>query len=291
MVTRKVGIIGYPLTHSISPIFQQAAFDKLDMDIVYKVWEVTSGELSEKICDLRKEDVIGANVTIPYKEVVVSMLDELDSVASRIGSVNTIVNRGGRLVGYNTDKFGFIQSLREYARFKAQDKNILIIGAGGAARAAIRSLVDEGASSVAIANRTIGRARRLAYEFEGEKPIPIMCLTSNEFQENVSNVHLIVNCTSMGMLNGPAENCTPLNARQIPKNVLVYDMVYTPRETPLMQEAKKAEASVVGGLHMLVNQGAKAFEIWTGCTAPIGAMLEAAEMALAPNIHSSLDRA
>ena len=291
MVTRKVGILGYPLIHSISPIFQQAAFDKLEIDIVYKVWEVAPEELAQKIRDLRNENVVGANVTIPHKETVISMLDELDCEASSIGSVNTIVNRSGLLVGYNTDNFGFTQSLKKNAGFQPNDKKILVIGAGGAARAAIRSLLDEGACSVVIANRTVDRARRLAQEFEGEKPIQTMSLTSYEFSENAGNVDLIVNCTSMGMSNGPSEYCTPLNAQQIPQNVLVYDMVYNPLETPLIKEARKAGASVMGGLPMLVYQGAKAFEIWTGCLAPIGMMFEAAEKALASNVHSSLDLA
>ncbi|SVC93976.1 uncharacterized protein METZ01_LOCUS346830, partial [marine metagenome] len=167
-VKDRVGIFGYPLSHSISPAFQQAAFDHLGIDVVYESWPVSPQDLPHKINELRSQRFLGANVTIPHKVAVLDLLDEVDRVAEMIGSVNTILNREGYLLGYNTDTTGLIRSLKDHGNFSLEAKNVLIIGAGGASRAAVFALLNEGVASVVIANRTWEKASRLASELDEE---------------------------------------------------------------------------------------------------------------------------
>ena len=279
LTTLTVGIIGYPLGHSISPAFQQAAFDHYGMDARYVVWETPVDGLPQRIQSLRAPHVLGANVTVPHKEAVRSSLDSLSEAASRTGAVNTIVNRNGLLEGHNTDVPGFLRALKGDGGFDPRGKRVLLLGAGGAARAVAYALSSVGVASLTIANRTVERARRLAEVLSIgaiAKAVPIErdALAANNGWD------LIVNTTTLGMWHSAGEGQSPLPASLIPSHALVYDLVYNPSETPLLREAKAAGARTLGGLPMLVYQGAAAFQLWTGKEAPLEVMFEAARKAL-----------
>ena len=161
-MTQLAGIFGYPLSHSLSPAFQQAAFNHHGLDVRYLAWETPPEGLADEVAKLRSGDFIGANVTIPHKESVIALLDEVDPLAQSIGAVNTIVKSSGRLVGHNTDAHGFMRELKEDGGFEPTGKRVLLLGAGGAARAAAFALCREGVASITIANRNVSRAEALA---------------------------------------------------------------------------------------------------------------------------------
>ena len=282
----RVGIFGYPLGHSISPAFQQAAFDHIGLDARYETWQTPPGELAKAVSRLRRDGYLGANVTVPHKVAVRDHLDELDPWAEAIGAVNTIVSKGGRLVGFNTDAYGLVESLRCEAQFDARGKKVVLIGAGGAARAAAFGLAREAVSSLVIANRTPARAEALAAELrDSVAEVAAMGLASSFFEERIASADLIVNATSVGMQGGPAEGRSPVANGLIQPTCVVHDMVYNPEATPLLKMAKDAGARIVGGLPMLVHQGAAAFEHWTGKDAPIDVMFSAARRALAAQVR------
>ena len=278
----RAGIFGYPLGHSISPAFQQAAFDHIGVDATYEAWQTPPGELANAVSCLRRNIYLGANVTVPHKVTVRDYLDDLDPWAEVIGAVNTIVSKDGRLVGFNTDAYGLIESLRREARFDARGKKVVLIGAGGAARAAAFGLAREAVSSLVIANRTPARAEALAAELRGSvTEVAALDLASSTLAQWIASADLVVNATSVGMQGGPAEGRSPVADGLIPSTCVVVDMVYSPEATPLLKMAKDAGARVVEGLPMLVHQGAAAFELWTGEEAPIEVMFSAARRALA----------
>lgn len=303
-MTRQIGIIGYPLKHSVSPVFQQAALDHYGLDIKYKVWEVERVEWG--LAELRKSETIGANVTVPYKEAIIPFLDSLDPQAWDVGAVNTIVREDrarrtpsappdisilskdsrphARLTGYNTDVSGFLQALRDDAGFDPQGKIAVLLGAGGVARAAAFALLRAGANSLVIFNRTPERGRSLV-EALHEKVMGKQSITARAWRGDVMRrimpqADLIVNCTTLGLRYSPGAAESPLSAALIPSGALVYDLVYNPLETPFIEEAKKARARTLSGLSMLIYQGAAAFELWTGKKAPLDIMFEAARKAL-----------
>ena len=281
-MTQLVGIFGYPLAHSISPAFQQAAFDHYSLPVRYCAWPAPPDSLGNAVGRLRAEQYLGANVTVPHKERVRAYLDDVDSWARSVGAVNTIVREGDRLIGYNTDAYGFVRSLRERGGFDPSNKRVVLLGAGGASRAAAFGLAQEQISSLTIANRTLERARSLAGEVRGSVlHVAAISLDAAALTRACASADLIVNSTSIGMSHGDTEGCTPLNAGSIPASALVYDMVYNPPETPLLREAARAGARTLGGLPMLIFQGAAAFERWTGRDAPIEVMFRAGERALA----------
>lgn len=280
-MTRLVGIFGYPLSHSLSPAIQQAAFDYHNIDAVYSPWQTPPDGLASEIAKLRGDQYLGANVTIPHKEQVMRHLDRIDQMATDIGAVNTIVKEGSELVGYNTDAYGFIRSLKEGSGLEPMGKRALLLGAGGAARAAAYALAQERVTCLTIANRTLSRAESLAGEIRKILPeVRAIATGGPDLQEASREADLIVNSTSMGMWYGEGEGQTMLTADSILLTAVVYDMVYNPPETPLMVEARQAGATVVGGLSMLIHQGAAAFQRWTGKEAPITLMMEAGEEAL-----------
>lgn len=278
-----VFLIGYPLKHSISPVFQQAAFDYYSLDIRYEKCETQTAQLPEVVSRLRQASVFGANVTVPHKEKVIPLLDEVDNLASRIGAVNTVVNRKGKLIGYNTDALAFVKALREDAGFYPCNKNVALLGAGGAARAVIFALMEESVKSITVFNRTPGRGVDLvasvasAAQSTKLSALPWQRLVHNGVLEECD---LLVNCTSVGMRYSEADGESPLMAAMIPKRALVYDLVYNPEETPLLKEAKKAGAQTLGGLSMLVYQGAASFELWVCKRAPLDIMMKYAREAL-----------
>ncbi len=284
-MTKFVGLIGHKLSHSISQQFQQAAFEHMGLDIRYEVWETTKDELPDVVEGLRDDSKLGANVTIPYKEAVLSLLNKVDKGARRIGAVNTIAKRDDKLVGYNTDASGFIRALEEDGGFDPRGKRAVLIGAGGAARAVSFALIDAGVRSLVILNRSIERGRELAKDLKWELKISDTEVIALSWKDGrtltaLSGCDLLVNCTSVGMKNSASEDKSPLNIALIPKRALVYDVVYNPVETPLIVAAKKAGARTLGGLPMLVYQGAASFELWTGKAAPIDIMMRVAKRAL-----------
>ena len=284
---RYIGLIGYPVKHSISPFFQQAALDYYELDICYQAWETLPGELEETVSRLRHPQNLGANVTVPYKESVLPLLDEIDEVASLIGAVNTIVKRDDRLEGFNTDAHGFIQALREQGNFEPESKQAIILGAGGAARATSFALMQEKAGSLTILNRTLERAEALADSLRScqastglETKIVVLPWSTVNMPGTFEHCHLIVNCTTIGMKHSPEEGKSPLSLETIPSTALVYDLIYNPSPTPLLQLAQRAGANILGGLPMLVYQGVASFELWTQRKAPVDIMLKKAEEVL-----------
>jgi len=280
-MTKFVGLIGYGLKHSISPQFQQAAFDYLGLDIRYEVWETAKDDLSKMEEGMRDASKLGANVTIPHKEAVLPLLDDVDNDARRIGAVNTIVNRGGKLTGYNTDASGFMRALRDDGAFSPRNKRVVLLGAGGAARAVGFALVDAGVRSLIILNRSVERGRALAWDLKvSDTDVVALSWKDGNTLTALAECDLLVNCTSVGMKDSSGEGKSPLGIGLIPKRALVYDVVYNPLETPLLAAAKKAGARTLGGLPMLVYQGAASFELWTGKSAPIDIMMRVAKRAL-----------
>ncbi len=286
-----VGLIGFPLGHTISPAFQQAAFDYYSLPVEYHAWPTHPDLLEAKVGSLRDPGSLGANVTVPHKERVAGMVDRLDASAQAIGAVNTIVRENDGLTGCNTDAYGFITSLRVTGGFEPRGKRVVLLGAGGAARAAAFALAEEGAASLVIANRTLRRASSLADDVRDVlRDIASISLDGPDIEGAVRKADLIVNSTSVGMEGGGAGSASPLPPGIIPSSALVYDMVYNPTETPLLRQAAQAGAACLGGLPMLVYQGAGAFELWTGREAPTEVMFEAAKKALErmaqPRAHS-----
>jgi shikimate dehydrogenase len=280
-MTKFVGLIGHKLSHSISPQFQQAAFDYLSLDMRYEVWETNKDDLPEVVEGMRDAAKLGANVTIPHKEAVLPLLDDVDNDARRIGAVNTIVNRGGKLTGYNTDAGGFMRALRDDGAFSPRNKRVVLLGAGGAARAVGFALVDTGVRSLIILNRSVERGRALAWDLKvSDTEVVALSWKDGNTLTALGECDLLVNCTSVGMKDGSGEGKSPLGIGLIPKRALVYDVVYNPLETPLLAAAKKAGARTLGGLPMLVYQGAASFELWTGKSAPIDIMMRVAKRAL-----------
>ena len=280
-MTLRAGIFGYPIGHSISPVMHNAAFRRSGIDAVYEAWETTPEDLRAGVDALRGDAYLGANVTVPHKRAVMDWLDEIDDMAARIGAVNTIVNRGGRLVGFNTDAPGFINSLQGETGKGVSGLDVALIGAGGAARAAAYALTDAQAASLTIANRTVERAVSLSDELRRMgMETRAFGISQPGFLFACERADLIVNSTSVGMLHGPAEGESPIPAEIISPGCVVYDMVYNPPKTPLLSDAERAGARAVGGLPMLVYQGAAAWTLWTGREAPVEAMFAAARDAL-----------
>ena len=275
-MTKQLGVIGYPLSHTLSPVFQQAALDYHAIPVTYSAWPTPPESLRETVERLRGEDYMGFNITIPHKEQLLDLVDDVNDMARNVGAVNTVVNRNGVLTGHNTDTYGFVRSLKEKADFDPRGKSVLLLGAGGAARAAAYALADEGVERLTIANRTVARAESLAKDVrEVLGKVGVVSL-----EQVTGDADLIVNSTSVGMASGDGAGRNPMGATPISRHALAYDMVYTPAETPFLHSARQAGAPVLGGLWMLIYQGAAAFELWTGKHAPVDVMYQAAQQAL-----------
>ena len=281
-----LGVIAGTGKRSLSPAFQQAALDALRLDIVYEAWPTDPEGLATRVATLRGEAVLGANVTIPHKEAILPLLDEVDSLAKRIGAVNTVANHAGLLSGHNTDVEGFLRALRDDAGLDPAGCRVLVAGAGGAARAVVVALAESAAASVTVINRTFPRASRLV----GDLRTPGARTAFNA----LPNIHaswtagsvgcdLLVNCTpaGSGSFSGDGDGM-PVPVDILRSGMLVYDLVYLPAETPLMAAAKSRGAGVIGGLPMLIYQGAASFRLWTGREAPVDVMFAAARGALGP---------
>lgn len=276
--TKVVGIFGDPVGHTLSPAMYNAAFKAIGMNAVYIPFHVkaaSKGALKAAVEAVRALDMLGVNVTIPHKERVFKFLDEADEHAIDIGAVNTIVNREGRLFGYNTDGAGYILSLRKETGFRPGGKKVVIIGSGGAARSILYSVLGLKPSSVVLVNRTVKRADLLAKEFSPKfaAPVETAPLEKAAMEKALATADLVVNTTSIGMM-GKGELDLPLEA--LPARAVVSDIVYRPLKTGLIKGAEKRGLKVHAGLGMLVRQGAIGFELWTGKKAPVHVMEKAA---------------
>lgn len=276
-----VGIIGHPIGHSVSPAMQNAAFKELGLDYEYVPFEVEPADLKEALSGFRALQMAGFNVTIPHKETIVPLLDEVTKLARTIGAVNTVVNQDGKLIGYNTDGPGFIESLKEDAGFEPAGKKAVVLGAGGASRAVTAMLAEVGAASLLISDLVEDKARDLA-EYAGglsKTKCGWSKIDSLSLRTEIERADLLVNATPLGM--HPNLDKSPLPDKiKLPKSLLVYDLVYNPAETKLLRTARAAGCRTVSGLGMLVRQGALAFTIFTGEEAPIETMWSAAKKAL-----------
>lgn len=273
---KQVGLIGYPVSHSLSPQMQQAAFDALGIEARYVLWETQPGTLAQRIASLRSSGVLGANVTIPYKEDVVSLLDEYDAAAIKIGAVNTIVNRDGRLVGYNTDAAGFIRALTDFTgcAFDCHGKKAVILGTGGAARAAAVALLENGVGELALLGRTHRRVDALVNHLRamdsGNKRVSGASLGGAEANRFLSVADLLVNATPVGLRMDDEVLLVDIDLLQA--GAFVMDMVFNSSQTRLLGAAHARGCHVLNGLAMLLYQGALAFELWTGRAAPVEPM-------------------
>jgi len=280
---QRAGIIGYPLGHALSPMIHTAAYEAMGLDVSYEAWSTPPDEVGAAVERLRDDAYLGMNVTVPHKQAVMPFLDEVEESARKIGAVNTVAKQGGRLVGHNTDRGGYIRALIE-AGCPVKGRSVLIIGYGGAERAVAYALAEAGATSIAIAGRRAeGIAEAIAHlratapfpmsleeVAPGERPLKYACEAAD----------LIVNCTSMGMLHSPAEHESPIPGTMFNRGHWVSDIVYNPPETEFLRLAREAGAKPVAGLDMLIYQAAEAIELWTGRTPPVDIMRLAAMRAL-----------
>ena len=273
--------MGHPIGHTKSPIFQQAGLDELGIDETFEAWDVLPENLEAKVATFRESGFIASCVTLPYKQDVIPLVDELTEAAEAIGAVNWIFNHDGKLVGHNTDGSGFLRALKEKAGFDPKGANAVVFGAGGAARAIIYALKTAGVNRLTIANRTVARAQALANDFsEGRFKPTATGMTRDELTNYVPYANLLVNTTSLGMAGGPAELATPATADMISADAVGYDAVYAPPITKFLREVEEAGGEPAGGMTMLVFQGIEGFEMATGKTAPVDTMFSAIEKAL-----------
>lgn len=262
--TKLYGLIGEKLSHSISPVFHNNGFRKLDFNAVYLMLEVEKGTLEEYVAALRTLNFSGWNVTIPYKEDIMNHLDGLSSLARDAGAVNTVLNRRGRLTGYNTDVIG-IQRQIEEAGFPVKGKKAVVIGAGGAARAVLVALEQLNLAEVAVINRTASRAEELVNIFENRKTEIIYesaSLDEEEYAELVKDADLIINTTPVGMYDNVSEKKIVINTDYLKEDQFVIDMVYNPLKTPLLKKAEEIGAQTSNGLPTLIYQAEAAFKLW-----------------------------
>lgn len=266
--TRVVGIFGDPMEHSLSPAMHNAAFAALRLDYVYVAFRVAPAALAAAVRSLRALDIAGVNVTVPHKERVIRHLDSLSPLAQRAGAVNTIVNRDGHLHGDNTDVHGFAQSLRGRG-VRLRGRTAIVVGAGGAARAALLGLAQLGVVRVRLINRTARRGRALARALGDAAPLVEHAgLEALREAATFAGVPLVVNSTSLGW---GGERFPPLHYAAAPDHCLFYDLAYG-RDTDFLRRARRIGRPTLDGSEMLVQQGALAFHLWTGRRAPVIAM-------------------
>lgn len=272
--TNVVCIIGDPIRHSLSPIIQNAAFTADHLDYIYVPFAVTPENLAQAVSGLKALGVCGFNVTIPHKTTIIPFLDRLDESAEYAGAVNTVKLCGNLLIGYNTDGDGLVDSLQTDLNFSPGTEPVLVVGAGGAARGAIAALCRAGATNIHISNRTIEKANAIKQDMNIRYPgTHIDATTLNQVnKELLSTISLLLNTTSLGM---HGERIDYINLAHMPEHAKVYDMVYSCAATPLVKESSAVGLQSVNGLGMLVAQGERAFEIWTGQKPSEGVMRRA----------------
>jgi shikimate dehydrogenase len=272
--TRVCGVIGDPIEHTLSPTIHNAAFNHLGLDFVFLAFRVKAAELENAVLGMRGLGIHGLNVTMPHKSTVIAYLDEMDPAVRFLGSANTILNKEGKLSGFNTDGVGALQALRENS-VEFAEKKVLLLGAGGAAKAIAFTLATE-VGELVVLNRAAEKAKELAEALKQalDKKVVGGALSSDALEVNLQDADVLVNATSIGM--HPASNQSLVPSQWLRSDLTVMDIVYNPVETKLARDAKRAGAKVVSGVEMLIQQGAASFEIWTGRSAPIEVMRKAA---------------
>lgn len=265
-------LLGHPVAHSLSPTMHNPALASLGINGRYQLLDSSPEQLSAVMGVLRAENVLGCNITIPHKEAACHHVDRLTPVARATGAINTVYKQNGELIGTNTDAPGFVRALREDLSFDPQDKSVVLLGAGGAARACGWALLDAGVKRLTVLNRSLDRAARLAEQLSTQFP-EAHCsaaeLSVGQLEERSMTANLLVNATSLGM---GKEESPWLKEVELPKGLSVFDLVYHPVETLLVRQAKANGLAAVSGLSMLLYQGDEAFSLWTGQHAPIAVM-------------------
>ncbi|MPZ50036.1 MAG: shikimate dehydrogenase [Dehalococcoidia bacterium] len=280
----RLGIIGFPIAHSLSPVIYNAAFPAMGIDATFEAWLTPAEDVGTAVARLRQEpETLGMSVTVPHKEAVQPFLDAIEPTAKAIGAVNCITKADGRLTGHNTDQYGFIRSLREGGCDPA-GMHAVILGAGGSAHTVAYALAEAGVVSLAMANRSPERLKTTLEHAEATSPRPVPIEALGWQDESVTkacrDADLIVNTTSVGMQGGPALELSPLRTGDLKEDVWVFDLVYRPLETPLLLEAREAGARPIAGLDMLIYQGVRCVELWTGREPSVDIMRRAAKGAL-----------
>jgi shikimate dehydrogenase len=283
-MTKRVVLIGHPVAHSLSGAMQQAAFDSLGIDAHYELWDRPPIALADTIAEIRGDEFLGANVTIPHKERVVPMVDRLTEEAQATGAVNTLTREGRRLVGHNTDVPGFKVALDRLVGKQKMPRQAVVLGAGGGARAVVYGLITEGFQRIVVFNRHLHRAEGLVKHFgktAAHMELRAMPWHESIIESELAKTKVLVNATSIGL----TADVNPVPASALHGDLLVLDLVYA--TTPLLRDARAAGASVLDGETMLLHQGAAAFTLWTGQPAPLDLMQEKLAEARAGGVRSA----
>ena len=265
--TRLAAVVANPIKHSISPFIHNSAFEATNTNGVYLAWEVDAAELAETVANIRRYQMYGINLSMPYKEQVIPYLDQLSEEACLIGAVNTVVNREGTLIGYNTDGKGFFKSLPS---FKISRKRLVLLGAGGAAKAILAQAILDGVSQISVFVRSSSMEKTRPYLEKIQNAtgfrVDLFALEDiQELQDSITQADLLVNATSVGMDGSSQPIPTSI---VLPEKLMVADVIYQPFETPFLKWAKEQGNQSINGLGMLLYQAAEAFELWTGKEMP-----------------------
>ena len=265
--TRLAAVVANPIKHSISPFIHNSAFEATNTNGVYLAWEVDATELAETVANIRRYQMYGINLSMPYKEQVIPYLDQLSEEACLIGAVNTVVNREGTLIGYNTDGKGFFKSLPS---FKISKKRLVLLGAGGAAKAILAQAILDGVSQISVFVRSSSMEKTRHYLEKIQNAtgfrVDLFALEDvQDLQDSITQADLLVNATSVGMDGSSQPIPTSI---VLPEKLLVADVIYQPFETPFLKWAKEQGNQSINGLGMLLYQAAEAFELWTGKEMP-----------------------
>jgi shikimate dehydrogenase len=261
------GILGNPLEHTLSPHMHNAAFLELGLDYKFHTFEIQEDEITSTLKTLKKKKFRGLSVTHPFKVKIMEHLDQIEDMASDIGAVNTVVNDKGKLKGYNTDSPAAMEALRRNNIELEHGMEILILGAGGAARSIALPLARMG-KDIIIANRSFEKAMELAMKFKSQGTIKVNIL--DDVDEIIEDIDMLINCTPVGMKGGPQGS--PFSLELLRKDMIVFDMVYSPKNTELISVAQQNGAKVIFGYEMFLYQGIMAFEKWTCVKAPVDIM-------------------
>jgi shikimate dehydrogenase len=283
-MTKRVVLIGHPVAHSLSGAMQQAAFDQLGIDARYELWDRPPIALAETIEELRADEFLGANVTIPHKERVVPLADRLTDEAHVTGAVNTLTREGRKLVGHNTDVPGFKVALDQLVGRQKMPRHAIVLGAGGGARAVVYGLIREGFQRIVVFNRHLHRAEGLVRHFSrsaAHMELRAMPWHESIIEAELAKTRVLVNATSIG-LNADE---SPIPGEILPPDLLVLDLIYA--RTRLLRDAAAAGCTVSDGETMLLHQGAASFSLWTGQPAPLDAMGEALSTAREQGVRSA----
>ncbi|MGT2742086.1 shikimate dehydrogenase [Streptococcus plurextorum] len=277
--TRLAAVVAKPIKHSISPFIHNFAFEKTGVNGVYVAWDIPESELAETLRNIKRYDMWGVNISMPYKQAVIPYMDDLTDAAQLIGAVNTVIHRDGKLIGHNTDGIGFFRSLSTFADFEMKGKAMTILGGGGAATALIAQAALNGARHINIFNQTafLEETRQKAQALSQQTGVTIDVYPVedvNLIEEKVADSDLFVNATSVGM---DGKSMIIGEDFAFPEAILVADVIYQPFETPFLKLARQHGLKAINGLGMLLFQAAAAFEEWTGEAMPTEAIWQALE--------------